>query len=262
MAKIFCIDDDRAILTLLSSLLRNAGHEVIEAVNGQEALEMMASFMPDMIICDVEMPGMNGFQFLQALREEHHELDDIPFIFMSAHDKNDELIEGLELGADDYLKKPVEKRYLMAKVKSFLRQITRMQEKKEHEHVKIHKTMAKQLGKAEVETFEAYDLLLDRLEHEYKERFRLKEMLTELKSNLQSAEHGNEEALKRINDLERSLDDALKGLVTIRSQVTNAKKSLCKESMSVADIKDQLESISKSVEVTIIPIQFTFGEHD
>lgn len=262
MAKIFCIDDDRALLALLSTLLRNAGHDVVEATSAQEALAMMPSYMPDIIICDIEMPEMNGFQFLQAMREEHHELDDIPFIFMSSHDENDDLIAGLELGADDYLKKPVEARYLMAKVKAFLRQASRMQEKKEHEHVKIYKTIAKQLGKAEVKTFEAYDLLLDRLEHEYNERFRLKEMLTELKSKLQGAEHQNEEALKKINELESSLNTALKGLVTIRAQVTNAKKTLSEESMSISDVKDQLDSISKTVEVTITPIQFTFGGHD
>lgn len=262
MAKIFCIDDDQAILKFLSIILRNAGHDVIKASNGQEALDMMPSFTPDIIICDIEMPDMNGFQFLELLRKEHHELDDIPFIFMSARDDIRDLITGLELGADDYLNKPVNKEYLMAKVKAFLRQASRMQEKKEHEHVKIYKTMAKQLGNAEVETFETFDLLLDRLEHEYNERFRLKEMLTELRSKLQGTEHANEEALKKINELESSLDTALKGLVTIRAQVTNAKKTLCKESMSIADVKKQLDSISKSVEVTIIPIQYTFGEQD
>lgn len=255
IAKIFCIDDDRAVLELLSILLRNSGHEVIKAENGQEALAMLPTFTPDIIICDIEMPGMNGFQFLQVLREEHHELDEIPFIFMSSHNDYDDLITGLELGADDYLKKPVESRYLMAKVKAFMRQISRMQEKKEHEYVKIYKTITKKLCKAELETFEAYDLLLDRLEHEYDERYRLKEMLTELKSKLNGTERKNADALKKIIELERSLDTALKDLLAIRAEVTNAKKNLCKESMSVADVKGQLDSISKSVEVTIFPIQ-------
>lgn len=256
---IFCIDDDHAILSYLSTLLRGEGHEVVEATNGLEALAMLHKFTPDIILCDIEMPGMNGFEFLRAMRGEHHELDDIPFIFMSVNDDYEDMITGLELGADDYLKKPVNNRYLIAKVKAFLRQVSRMHDKKEQEHVKIYKTMAKELSVAEDETLDAYDHLLERLEHEYDERFQLKEMLVELKSKLQAVEHKYVASLKKIYALEIGLTSNLKNLSAIRVQLVNARNSLCERSMSIAEVKDQLDSIAKAAEVDSYPFKYTVG---
>jgi len=258
---ILCIDDDPDILGYLSVLLRNEGHDVIEATNGRDALAMLHAYTPDIIICDIEMPGMNGFEFLNAMRQEHHELDDIPLIFMTAKDDKEDIIIGLELGADDYLNKPVDNRYLIAKVNAFLRQVSRMQEKKKQEHVKIYTTMSKKQTIDEADTVESCDKLLERLEHEYNERLRLKDILAELKDKLQGSQSQYMSSLKKINELERSLSTALESLGSIRIQLVNVKKTLCERGMSITEVQEQIDSITQSVDDDRHLIQYTAGRY-
>lgn len=252
-ATMLCIDDDAAIVKLLAAIFGGDGHEVIEATNGQAALDILPSITPDIIICDIEMPEMNGLQFLENLRREHHELDDIPFIFMSARSDNRDIIAGLELGADDYLRKPFDAAYLKAKAYAYLRQVSRMTEKKEHEHMKIYKAMARKLEMADVKTFEAYDILLERLDDEYTQRLALKDKIERLTVELQSAGRENMSLLGKLSQMKLSLEISLDRLKVVRGQVKEAKVALSAHGEDVNGIREQLDTISKTADCIIYP---------
>lgn len=105
MAKILAIDDEATILDLVQAFLENDDHEVILAHNGQEGVSKAQSFLPDLIICDVQMPDLTGFEVLQAVRG-HEDLLRVPFVFLTGLDDMKHLRQGMNLGADDYLTKP------------------------------------------------------------------------------------------------------------------------------------------------------------
>ena len=105
MKKILLIDDSDYIIEGTSSLLRFEGYHVLTASNGTDGVELAREHHPDLIICDVSMPGMDGFEVLKALRHQK-ETETLRFVFLTARaDKND-MRTGMEFGADDYLLKP------------------------------------------------------------------------------------------------------------------------------------------------------------
>jgi len=118
--KILCIEDEEDIRSMLVEELEDEGYEVLEAENGELGLAMITSNCPDLILCDVNMPVMGGRELLVELRENHPKYNDVPFIFLSAFADNKDVISGLELGADDYLTKPVDLDILLAKVNGVL----------------------------------------------------------------------------------------------------------------------------------------------
>jgi EAL domain-containing protein (putative c-di-GMP-specific phosphodiesterase class I)/CheY-like chemotaxis protein len=105
--------------------LRDAGYEVIEAVNGEDALMAISELMPDIVLCDINMPRMNGLQVLEAVRASETEMADVPFIFLTAYGEKTDLIKGRKLGADDYLVKPVDFDLLLATVSARLESVSR-----------------------------------------------------------------------------------------------------------------------------------------
>jgi DNA-binding response OmpR family regulator/cellulose synthase/poly-beta-1,6-N-acetylglucosamine synthase-like glycosyltransferase len=113
---ILCIDDEESIRKLVTTALRRAGYEVITANNGHEALERLREAIPDLIISDINMPGMDGLSFLRELRSDAS-LKEIPLILLTALGDTADIEEGLNLGADDYLTKPFEMRELLARVR-------------------------------------------------------------------------------------------------------------------------------------------------
>lgn len=118
--KILCIEDEEDIRFMLVEELEDEGYEVLEAENGEIGLAMIRSNCPDLILCDVNMPVMGGRELLVQLRENHPEYNGIPFIFLSAFADNKDVVSGLELGADDYLTKPIDLDVLLAKVSDAL----------------------------------------------------------------------------------------------------------------------------------------------
>lgn len=119
--RIMAVDDAPDNLILLDRLLKRQGFEVIRASSGRECLAKTATDHPDMIILDVAMPEMNGFETLKHLRE-NETTKDIPVIILTANSKDAKSIEeGLSLGADEYLTKPIDQDELMARVRSILR---------------------------------------------------------------------------------------------------------------------------------------------
>ncbi len=115
--KVLIVDDSGANRLLLGSILKKSGYDITEAVDGQQALERAFDAPPDLILLDIMMPNMDGFQFLPALRRESQ----VPVIIITARDEETDAVLGLELGADDYVIKPFRLRELIARVRSQLR---------------------------------------------------------------------------------------------------------------------------------------------
>ncbi len=119
VTRILIVEDEIELRETLSNLLEMYGYRVMQANNGKEALKKMQKTLPDLIISDVMMPEMDGFQFLKKVRDgKHTEL--IPFIILSAKVELESRLEGLNFGADDYICKPFEMEELSLKVKNLL----------------------------------------------------------------------------------------------------------------------------------------------
>lgn len=122
MAKrVLIADDEPNIVTSLEFLMEQAGLEVRVARNGQEAIEMAASFEPDLILLDVMMPVLSGYQVCQRLKSDP-KLRQARVLMLSAKGRDVEVAKGLELGADGYITKPFSTRELVAKVRELLGQ--------------------------------------------------------------------------------------------------------------------------------------------
>ncbi len=119
MEKLLIIDDQPQVLEIVSYLLDAEGYEVMTATNGREGLEAAKQFRPDLIICDIMMPGMNGYDVLEAARRDP-DLATIPFIFLTAKATPGDLRTGMTAGADDYLTKPFTDEELLAAVRTQL----------------------------------------------------------------------------------------------------------------------------------------------
>ncbi|MFC1948887.1 response regulator transcription factor [Chloroflexota bacterium] len=116
--KVLIIDDDPAFLNVLDQVLTRRGFEVLKAGSGQEGLRLLFSDKPDIVLLDLAMPGMDGWQTCQRIRE----IADVPIIMITGKQKAEEdVVRGLDYGADDYLLKPVGNRELVARVRAALR---------------------------------------------------------------------------------------------------------------------------------------------
>ena len=111
MSLILVIEDDRTQRFAAVQALKKAGHQVIEAVDGIQGLEQSRTFKPDLVVCDVMMPGMNGYQLVTALRADR-EISDIPIIMLTAMTERAHMRIAMTSGADDYLSKPFSAREL------------------------------------------------------------------------------------------------------------------------------------------------------
>lgn len=119
--KVLVVDDHAASRMTAVALLAMEGYEVIEAESGFTALELVAKKQPDLILLDVMMPGMDGFEVCQLLKQEENTRL-IPVIFITALNDRRSRIQGIEVGADDFLSKPFDRVELAARVKSLVRQ--------------------------------------------------------------------------------------------------------------------------------------------
>jgi len=133
MATILYIEDETDLRQNVVEELREAGFDTLEAADGQEGLEAIHSRKPNLVLCDISMPTMNGHELLQELRRSHPECAEIPFVFLTALGEKNQVIDGREMGADDYLVKPIDHDELIATVRSRLMQVSRMTDLKKHE---------------------------------------------------------------------------------------------------------------------------------
>jgi len=119
MAKILIAEDERDIRDLVAFTLRFAGHEVFAATNGEEAVDMAPEVNPDLILMDVRMPRMTGYEACKVMKEDPN-LRDIPVVFLSAKGQESEIQQGLDAGAEEYLLKPFAPDQLTVRIKSIL----------------------------------------------------------------------------------------------------------------------------------------------
>ncbi|MDC0831756.1 two-component response regulator [Geitlerinema sp. FC II] len=123
--RLLLIDDDPNLILLVKDFLEFRGYEVIAAENGREALELLEEKLPDLIICDVMMPEMDGYTFVEHVREDPR-TNWIPVIFLSAKGQSQDRVKGLNTGADVYMVKPFEPDELVAQVEAALNQASRL----------------------------------------------------------------------------------------------------------------------------------------
>jgi DNA-binding response OmpR family regulator len=119
--KALVVDDDRVLADVLAFTLRREGFEVIQAFDGEAALERWAQEQPDLIVLDVNMPRLDGFAVCQRIREQA----DTPIILLTVRGEEDDIVHGLKLGADDYITKPFSPRQLVARAHAVLRRAGR-----------------------------------------------------------------------------------------------------------------------------------------
>ncbi len=143
MPRILIIEDDPALRRGLLDNFQDQGYEVLTASTGDEGLELALSAGPDLLLLDIMLPGINGYEICQAVRRE--ELD-YPIVMLTAKGQEADIVRGLELGADDYVTKPFGIHILVARVRAFLRR---------------HRS-------AETSVFRFGRCLLDRESHEFK----------------------------------------------------------------------------------------------
>jgi len=116
-SKVLVVDDEPTVREVVVSYLRRDGHEVAEAGDGYTALELLDADPPDLIVLDMMLPGVNGFDILRRVRS----VSSIPVIMLTARAEESDRVAGLELGADDYVVKPFSPRELAARVNGVLR---------------------------------------------------------------------------------------------------------------------------------------------
>jgi DNA-binding NarL/FixJ family response regulator len=143
MAKqLLVVDDDPGLLLAVSETLRSEGYEVVTARRGAEAMVRVAESLPDLIISDIRMPGMDGYALLRNLRASPRTRL-IPVIFLTAKDETSDRVEGFRTGVDAYLTKPFESEELTAVVSSILDRVRR-----------THSDLARMFGEQEKDDFE------------------------------------------------------------------------------------------------------------
>lgn len=126
---VFCVEDETDLREVLVEEIADAGYRVMEASNGREALLVLNHTRPDLILCDIAMPQMGGYELLHHIREHRPDLADVPFIFLTAQDGSGQIVSGKHAGADDYLVKPVDFDLMLATIHARLRQVQRFREK-------------------------------------------------------------------------------------------------------------------------------------
>jgi DNA-binding response OmpR family regulator len=115
--RILVVDDDPLIVRLVRTNLERAGYRVLGATNGQEGLELAAAELPDLVVLDVMLPKLDGFEVCQRIRE----FSLVPIVMLTAKGEQVDKLRGFEMGADDYLTKPFQPAELLARVKAVLR---------------------------------------------------------------------------------------------------------------------------------------------
>lgn len=141
MKKILCIEDERFLREDIVEEMADAGYQVIQACDGREGLEMIVEHKPDLVVSDISMPNMSGSELVVRLRSDFPQFADMPVIFLSALADRNDVLDGVRMGADDYLTKPIDYEMLIAKVEASLRQSDRMVKRKEQEQAKLCKKL-------------------------------------------------------------------------------------------------------------------------
>jgi len=138
MPTILCIEDEADLRADIAEELKEAGFSVIEAEDGREGLEKILAHSPDLVTCDINMPRLNGKELLRELRENHPQFAQMPFLFLTAYATRAHMLEGIQLGVDDYITKPVDFDLLIAKIHQRLAQVKNIVARKNRELLTLY----------------------------------------------------------------------------------------------------------------------------
>ena len=128
MARVLIVEDEESLARTIAYNLRRQGHQVETASDGERALELALASQPDLVVLDLMLPGMDGFDVCRQIRRSSA----VPLLMLTARDDEIDRVVGLEIGADDYMTKPFSMRELMARVKAMLRRRELLQEEIRH----------------------------------------------------------------------------------------------------------------------------------
>ena len=117
-ARVLVVDDEDSITDLVATALRSVGFEVATAANGRQALERASNFRPELVVLDVMLPDLDGFEVVRRLRSDGVR---VPVVFLTARDATEDKVAGLTIGGDDYVTKPFSLEELVARVRAVLR---------------------------------------------------------------------------------------------------------------------------------------------
>ncbi len=145
--RILLVDDERPIVESLRYALEKEGYDVLEASDGSEALNLARTHAPDLVLLDIMLPGMSGFEVCRILRKE----SPVPILMLTARSGEPDRVVGLDLGADDYITKPFSIREVLARVRAVLR-----------------RTQVSSVDPASSEVLQVGTLVMDRARHEVK----------------------------------------------------------------------------------------------
>ena len=120
--RILIVDDDKQIVRLLRSYIEQSGYETLTAYDGNEALHMIRAHHPDLVVLDLMLPGLDGWEITRIIRSDA-QLREMPIIMLTARVEDTDRIVGLELGADDYISKPFNPREVVARIRAVLRRV-------------------------------------------------------------------------------------------------------------------------------------------
>lgn len=143
--RILVVDDEKRMVGFIRLNLEHDGFEVIEAFNGAQAIERLRESLPDLILLDIMMPDMDGFEVLRMVREASA----VPVIMLTAKGEENDKVRGLELGADDYVTKPFSPRELVSRVRAVLRRGTSFDDK-EGDRIEVDERLQLDFGRHEV----------------------------------------------------------------------------------------------------------------
>lgn len=130
---ILVVEDEKALRHDIVEELEEAGYRALAAADGQQALDLLADTTPDLLLCDVTMPVVDGYELLNILRRQRPELAATPFVFLTALSEPREVIDGKLSGADDYLIKPIDYDLMLATIEAHLRQVKRIRRRHDDE---------------------------------------------------------------------------------------------------------------------------------
>lgn len=118
---VLCIDDEKPVVDLLLEELSEHGFEVHGATSGQQGFGEILRLYPDIVVCDINMPDMNGFDILEKLQTLSPQFQRMPFIYLTARNERDDILRGRRLGCDDYLTKPIDFEMLVEVIRTRLK---------------------------------------------------------------------------------------------------------------------------------------------
>jgi len=143
--RILVVDDEERMVRFIRLNLEHDGFQVFEAFNGKQAIDKIRSNLPDLVLLDVMMPDIDGFEVLEMIRES----STVPVIMLTAKGEEEDRVHGLELGADDYITKPFSPRELVSRVRAVLRR-TEMSGVSTHSLIEVDERLKLDFGRHEV----------------------------------------------------------------------------------------------------------------